>query len=75
MSVPATGTWPGQASVAASFFAAPHMFPGEGPVQLRVEDGRLYLGSASMTCVWEAGEVLLIPVPVDATFEDLLRVP
>jgi hypothetical protein len=73
MTPAATGTWNGQARVPGSFILGLAKLPPSGdPVHIRVEQGRLHVGSTSVGCVWQAAWSKQIELPVNPSTTDLL---
>ena len=74
--LPATGRWDGSVRVAAAFIAglaSPRMLPPSEAVELRLEDGRLRIGTLSARATWEPAPSQTFQLPLDATWLDLLR--
>lgn len=54
VSVPARGTWPGQARIPGQFIAGLAKVPPAGdPITFRVEGDRLYIAAISVGCQWQ----------------------
>ena len=71
--VPAHGSWAGQVRVAVLFLVSIVKFPPSGdPIILRVEDGRLLVGTTSYPCEWQATAKSLIQLPIDVNTPLLL---
>lgn len=74
MTVPATGSWTGQARVAGAAFLLMHrVLPRAGQISIRVEDGKLYLGGTALPCAWEKTTQPSIPLPLNLTDLDVLK--
>jgi hypothetical protein len=71
---PATGNWSGEVCVPGKWIWGIAMMPPEGdPIRLEVRDGRLYLGTVSVSCIAkEALETAMNPL-VDRELMKMLR--
>lgn len=69
VTVDAGGDWRGECRVAGAWIlglqAAP---PTADPVVLRVEAGRLHIGSTSAACHWQAAGAAQVTIPIGADF-------
>ncbi|MEQ1861833.1 MAG: hypothetical protein ABMA13_18090 [Chthoniobacteraceae bacterium] len=73
--VPAKGIWPGQARVVGEFVTSLMKAPPVGnPIVFKIMDGRIFAGSASIGCAWQAAEAKKIELPVNATPLNFLRI-
>lgn len=69
----AKGSWNGQARVPGTFLINIAKLPPSGdPIQIRVSEGRLHLGTTSIGCRWQDAWSKLIVLPMNATKLDLL---
>ncbi len=76
VSVPARGTWPGQARVPGQFIVGLAKVPPAGdPVTFRVEGDRLSISTLSVVCTWQQPAARTIHVPVNPSLTWLLSLP
>lgn len=73
VTVAATGDWPGQCRVLGMFIVTMAKLPPTGdPVEFRVKDGLLAIGSSSFRCTWQSAWTAQINLPMNASMIDLL---
>jgi len=68
------GYWPGTARVSAKYsIPLIKLPPEEEPVTLRVKDGKLRIGTYSISCRWQTTVFVPIDLPLDAPPIETLR--
>ena len=69
----ATGNWPGQVRIPADFLMMLVKMPPAGdPIEVRIEDGRVHVGSSSIGCKTQSAWSKQLELPMNATFADIL---
>jgi len=73
ITVAAAGDWPGQCRVLGNFIMTiAKIPPTDDPVEFRVKDGLLNIGSSSFRCAWQTAWSAQLDLPVNASMIDLL---
>ncbi len=73
VTVAAEGDWPGQCRVLGNFIVTiAKIPPTDDPVEFRIKDGLLNIGSSSFRCAWQSAWSAQIDLPMNASLIDLL---